>query len=339
MSRPFAVRETAVAPAWQAKVALSLFILAMVSPLLVPLIAATDLPRELKPPLAGLMLFGLPMALMLIVVGLVGQPAFAFIKHRVVRQDAPPAAVSVTRYRIGAVLVIIAMLVSWIEPLVSPNIPEIAARRVLIGSLADALMLIGLFVLGGQFWDKLHALFVYSARVVPDPSTSGAAATAEGVQVNWRFYAGVALILCTALSWVLIPLAVAAGWSTARVASLWGGIVIANKVILVAAIAVMGKPGFNYLKMLLFGAIRKWGPPQQVSRRRYRLGLILVMVPLLMTWIAPYITSTVTPGSVYGYLQEASLVVLLLIGLFVLGGEFWDKLRALFQHRAAVEFA
>jgi hypothetical protein len=41
---------------------------------------------------------------------------------------------------------------------------------------------------------------------------------------------------------------------------------------------------------------------------------------------------------VFGFLQERSLEVLLLIGLFMLGGEFWDKLRALFQHRAKVEF-
>lgn len=99
----------------------------------------------------------------------------------------------------------------------------------------------------------------------------------------------------------------------------------------------MGKPGFNYLKQLLFGLLRKFGPPQQVGRGRYRLGLILFMVPMLMTWIAPYITGLLRPGSMFGFLQELSLEVLLLIGLFLLGGEFWDKMRALFKHRAKVE--
>src|SRR5688572_22035421 len=229
MSEQFAARQTPVSPGWRPKLGLLLFILALVSPLLVPLVLATDLPTDVRGALAGLLLFGLPMVLMLVVAGLIGQPAFAFIKRRIAGQDSPPAAVGVTRHRIGLVLVIVAVLVSWLEPLVSPHFPEMAARRVLIGALADALVLIGLCVLGGEFWDKLHALFVHDARVVAD-TTSGVAAPADAMQVGWRFYVGVAMLSCTVLAWGLIPVASAAGWSTAKVASLSGGIFIANKV-------------------------------------------------------------------------------------------------------------
>ena len=57
-----------------------------------------------------------------------------------------------------------------------------------------------------------------------------------------------------------------------------------------------------------------------------------------MTWIAPYVTGILRPGSVFASLQDRSLEVLLLIGLFMLGGEFWDSLATLFKHRAKVEF-
>lgn len=200
MSEQLAMRQTSVSSGWRAKIGLVLFILALVSPLLVPLVLATDLPREVRGALAGLLLFGLPMALMLTVVASIGQPAFAFIKRRIARQDTPPSAVGATRYRIGMVLILIAVLVSWLEPFVSPNFPEIAARRVLIGALADALVLVGLCVLGGAFWDKVHALLVHDARVAADAPTGAAAATTEAVKVGWRFHAGVALIMCTALS-------------------------------------------------------------------------------------------------------------------------------------------
>lgn len=336
MSEQSAVSRTSVSPGWRPKLGVLLLIAALVSLVLMPLVVASDLPREVRGALGGLLLFGVPMALMLVVVALIGQPAFAFIKRRIARQDAPPSRVGITRHRIGLVLVIVAILVSWIEPLVSPSFPGIAARRVLIGGVADGFVLIGLFVLGGEFWDKLHALFVYNSRVLPE-SAAQAAATAEPVQVNWRFFAGVGLLLCTVLSWGLVPVASAAGWSAAKVASLSGGIFIANKVLLIAAVAIMGKPGFNYLKQLIGGFFRSFGPAQQVSRSRYRLGLILFMVPMLMTWIAPYVTSLLRPGSMYGFLQELSLEVLLLIGLFMLGGDFWDKLRALFKHHAKVE--
>lgn len=34
-----------------------------------------------------------------------------------------------------------------------------------INSHSDALLLISLFVLGGEFWDKLRALFIHQAKV------------------------------------------------------------------------------------------------------------------------------------------------------------------------------
>ena len=58
---------------------------------------------------------------------------------------------------------------------------------------------------------------------------------------------------------------------------------------------------------------------------------------MLMTWIAPYVTNLLETGSLFGFLQGLSLEALLLVGLFLLGGEFWDKLRALFNHRARVD--
>jgi hypothetical protein len=85
MSEQSAVNQTSVSPGWRPKLGLLLFILALVSPLLVPLVVAADLPREVRGALAGLLLFGVPMALMLTVVALIGQPAFAFILSAALR--------------------------------------------------------------------------------------------------------------------------------------------------------------------------------------------------------------------------------------------------------------
>ena len=80
------------------------------------------------------------------------------------------------------------------------------------------------------------------------------------------------------------------------------------------------------------------GPPQQVGRERYRLGLLLFLVPVLMTWIAPYAAAIFGTAGIYGFLESRALEALLLVGLFLLGGDFWDKLGALFKHRATIEF-
>jgi hypothetical protein len=192
-------------------------------------------------------------------------------------------------------------------------------------------------VLGGAFWDKVHALFVHDARVVPG-TPAAAAAPAEAVQVGTRFYVGAAIFLGALAMWLLVPAASAAGWSASQIASLTGGVFIGTKVGMLAAIAVMGKPGFNHLKRLILGLFRKVGPPQQVGRERYRLGLLLFLVPLLMTWIAPYAAAIFGTAGIYGFLESRALEALLLVGLFLLGGDFWDKLGALFRHRATIDF-
>jgi hypothetical protein len=337
MSEQFAVGPAPAATGWRPKLGLLLFVLAVVSPLLVPLVAATGLEPQARRALAGLLLCGLPMALMLAVVALVGRPAYAFIKSLMPAQDEPPVAVGLARYRSGLVLVLLGILVSWLEPVLSPHFPALAARRVLVGTLADGLVLVGLFVLGADFWDKFRALFVHDARVVPEPGR-GRDAPPGLVRVNWRFYAGIAILVCSFGSWSLVPIASSAGWSTAQIASLSGAIFIGVKVGVIAAIAVMGRDGFNYLKLVIGGFLSRFAPPRQVGAGRYKLGLLLFLVPVLMTWIAPYVGNLLQPGSVYGFLQELSLEVLLLVGLFVLGGEFWEKLGALFRHRAQVEF-
>jgi hypothetical protein len=78
-----AASQASVSPGWRPTLGLFLFIFALVSPLLVPLVLiATDLPSEVRVSLAGLLLFGLPMALMLTVIALMGELAFPFLRRR-----------------------------------------------------------------------------------------------------------------------------------------------------------------------------------------------------------------------------------------------------------------
>jgi hypothetical protein len=337
MRERLAVIQPPGLPGWRPKLGLLLFILALASPVLSVLVLGTDLPREMRGAVAGLLLFGLPMALMMAIVALIGQPAYTFIRRLVAGRDSSPELVGVGRYRFGLLLLVISVLTSWLEPLLSPHMPVLEARKIPIGTVADGMVLVSLFVLGGAFWDKVHALFVHDAHVVPGTPAAAVAAT-EAVQVGTRFYVGAAIFLGSLAMWLLVPAASAAGWSASQIASLTGGVFIGTKVGMLAAIAVMGKPGFNHLKRLLLGLFRKVGPPQHVGRERYRLGLLLFLVPVLMTWIAPYAAAILGTTGIYGFLESRALEALLLVGLFLLGGDFWDKLGALFKHRATIEF-
>jgi len=168
-------------------------------------------------------------------------------------------------------------------------------------------------------------------------TTKNSVSTETGLTKR-RLYTGGAIFVIGFLSPLLVPLVTASplpvGWKTAISGLLLVGV---PELAMLIAVAVMGKDGFNYLKQLIFGFLGKhFAPPESVSLIRYRIGLMLFMIPLLFGWLVPYISGYLS------FFEENRLLfavigdVLLLSSLFVLGGEFWDKLRALFVHKAKV---
>jgi len=74
------------------------------------------------------------------------------------------------------------------------------------------------------------------------------------------------------------------------------------------------------------------------SRLRYRIGLVMFCAPLAFGWLSVYVA-----GSIPGFAQNPLPYalggdLLLLTSLFVLGGDFWDKVRSLFLHNAEVSY-
>lgn len=168
-------------------------------------------------------------------------------------------------------------------------------------------------------------------------TTKNSVSTETGLTKR-RLYTGGAIFVIGFLSPLLVPLVTASplpvGWKTAISGLLLVGV---PELAMLIAVAVMGKDGFNYLKQLLFGFLRKhFAPPETVSPIRYRIGLVLFSTPLLSGWVAPYISGYIPLFEEHRLLLAIMGDLLLFCSLFVLGGEFWDKLRALFIYRAKV---
>ena len=107
---------------------------------------------------------------------------------------------------------------------------------------------------------------------------------------------------------------------------------------MIIAAAVAGKEGFKYIKSKVFGFLKKHGAPDTVSKARYRFGLVLFSVPLLYGWLLPYFTHLIPSYDENRYLINAAGDIIFLSSLFVLGGNFWDKLRSLFVYGAKAIF-
>jgi hypothetical protein len=136
-----------------------------------------------------------------------------------------------------------------------------------------------------------------------------------------------------------IPLVTSSDLSTAWKTAIAGVLALGvPEVMMVVAAAVMGKEGFAELKRRFGRFFARYGPPERVGRTRYRVGLAMFTLPLLLGWLAPYLGRHLPGFDSYRLIWAVTGDVIFVASLFVLGGEFWDKLRALFVHRARPVF-
>jgi hypothetical protein len=155
-------------------------------------------------------------------------------------------------------------------------------------------------------------------------------------KVGWRIKTGFSIFIASMVWPLVLPILPLLGMSTQSVAKLTGIMLVAAEVLLIAAAAIAGKEGFAYIKQRVFGFIKSYGPPQKVSATRYKIGLVFFVAPLLLAFITPYLVKYI-PGLIeYRIAYGITGDILLLVGLFLLGGDFWDKLQSLFSHKAKV---
>lgn len=155
---------------------------------------------------------------------------------------------------------------------------------------------------------------------------------------GWRFPLGAALFVIGWCTPLLIPLVTASGLSTGWKTIISGALAVGiPEVFSLAAIAIMGKEGFAYLKGRVFGFLKRHGPPDQVGRTRYHIGLVMFGLPLLFGWLGPYVAHRIPEYEISRFWISLAGDVIFVSSLFVLGGDFWDKVRALFIHGARAQ--
>ena len=146
-----------------------------------------------------------------------------------------------------------------------------------------------------------------------------------------RFIIGGIVLISGFLSPLLIPVVLDSDWPASLKSVLTGLLAFGiPELFMILAVAIMGKKGYQHLK----GRASTWImrlSPDQVSYRRYRFGVVLFSIPLILGFLQPYL------GVIIPFFNRIPLTVtigldfILLLSLFVLGGEFWEKLKGLFQ--------
>ena len=173
-------------------------------------------------------------------------------------------------------------------------------------------------------------------------SDAGRASTAESgsaLPAGWRFPVGVVIFVLGFAAPLAIPLVTSSDLPTAWKTVIAGALAVGvPEVMMVVAAAVMGKQGFAELKRRFGRFFAKHGPSERVGRTRYRVGLVMFTLPLLLGWLAPYLGHHVPGYDPRKLIWAVTGDAVFVASFFVLGGEFWDKLRGLFVHGARAVF-
>ena len=105
-----------------------------------------------------------------------------------------------------------------------------------------------------------------------------------------------------------------------------------------ASVAIMGKE--NYQRIV--SSVKRWfsrhKPAGDIGPVRHAIGLILFLSPLVLSYVQGYAPEWLPDSSPWRLYANIASDIVFLVSLFVLGGDFWDKLRGLFVRKARVVF-
>ena len=106
----------------------------------------------------------------------------------------------------------------------------------------------------------------------------------------------------------------------------------------IGSIAILGKSYYAWINYKMHYIYHHVAKPHQVTPLRYNFGLILFVLPFLPNYMISFMPHLIPISLQTRYIIIIASDVVFLSSLFVLGGDFWDKLRALFIYTAKAKF-
>jgi hypothetical protein len=101
---------------------------------------------------------------------------------------------------------------------------------------------------------------------------------------------------------------------------------------------LLGKEAFDLLLEKMKSALNQLTPRGSVGKTRYTIGLVLFVVTFIPSYIYAYAPQVMSPDAQVRLAVNITADLLFVLSLFILGGDFWDKLKSLFVYEARAKF-
>ncbi len=155
---------------------------------------------------------------------------------------------------------------------------------------------------------------------------------------NARLILGIILLIVGAI----LPLGTVAvartGWPTAAKTAAGGVLFFGFEILSIPAVALMGKENFERIVSRIKDWLGLLKPAGDVGPTRHAVGLLLFLLPIVPTYIMAYVPQWLPDNSPERLYVNLGADAMFLASFFVLGGDFWDKIRAIFVRNARVVF-
>ena len=158
------------------------------------------------------------------------------------------------------------------------------------------------------------------------------------IDKNWKYYLGLALFFYSFVPYVISGMLLFFNISLGELIGVMASFIASAEIAFAISVVLLGKPFVmmfkTKIKKILFR--RKVAQPEKpISKLRHYIGIALILVSLLPLFAAEFSLFLGYPKTAGGH--TALLLILLsgdavfIVSLFVLGSEFWDRLKKLFQ--------
>ena len=151
---------------------------------------------------------------------------------------------------------------------------------------------------------------------------------------DWKYYLGLSLFIYSFLPFSIVAVLPFTGMTLAQLGIFAVVFLASGEIALMCAAALLGKEFLAALKKRIMALFKRTHEPKPVSRATHRFGITLLIASTLPYYaVMVYLLFFSHREAVINFLAWALVAgeAAFMAGLFILGGQFWDRLKHLFQ--------